>query len=48
MVTTEELNKQVTELQNQLAKATLRSNAFNSVGRPAVLNITFLKEVDRA
>ena len=33
--TNEELRKHNTELQNQLAKATLRSRASNSVGRPA-------------
>ena len=33
--TNEELRKQVSELQDQLAKATLRLNAYVSVGRPA-------------
>jgi len=33
--TNEELRKQVTELQDQLAKVTLRLNAYDSVGRPA-------------
>jgi len=35
VMTVEELRKQVSELQDQLARVTLRSNASNSVGRPA-------------
>jgi len=30
-----EQRKQVTELQNQLARVTLRLNAYDSIGRPA-------------
>jgi len=33
--TVEELRKQVSELQDQLARVTLRLNAYDSVGRPA-------------